>query len=233
MFNTKEYGIDEQLVFELYKFHMKRLNLEDKLNEYYVEFWTNIRFLNGDTILKPIHIDKDEKLFHSQNELIIPILSTITYLDNTFTPTILTNTRFKHDINLYNGLTLSFPNKFKHVCFNGGTLHGVINLESTEIDVINQYASNNVARMTLCFNIFDKKPATKLHSSKYTELFPKSVDYFTIHDNCAKAEETQISNLKMYSLLSKILNNQIEYTVIDELKTLLNGSKPSTINFTI
>jgi hypothetical protein len=232
-FNKEEYGIDEQLVFELYKFHMKRLNLEDKINDHYVEFWTNITFLDGNAIIKPIHIDKDEKTFHLHRELIVPILSTITYLDNTFTPTILTNTRFKKDINLYNGISLSFPTKFKHVCFNGETLHGVFNLESSEIDIVNQTRPDKDVRMTLCFNIFDKKPNTKLNSSKYTKLFPKSADYFTIHNNYDKTEETKISNIKMYSLLSKILNNQIEHTVIDELKTLLNGVKPSTITFTI
>jgi hypothetical protein len=232
-FNKEEYGIDEQLVFELYKFHMTRLNLIDKINDHYVEFWTNITFLDGKPILKQIHIDKDEHALRSTKELIIPILSTITYLDNTFTPTVLTNTCFKSDINLYNGISLSFPNKFKHVCFNGGTMHGVINLESTEIDIVNQPKPNKDVRMTLCFNIFDKKPNSKLNNSRYTELFPKSFDYFTIDNNYDKIVETKISNIKMYSLLNKILQNQIEHNVIDEFKTLLSGGKPSTLNLII
>ena len=78
---NEKMDVVEKLVYELYIFHMKRLNLIHNLSDYYVEFWSNINILlpGSPSLLKNIHCDKDEEYYSNKKTLYSPILSTITY----------------------------------------------------------------------------------------------------------------------------------------------------------
>ena len=230
----------EKFIYELYIFHMKRLNLYDQLDDYYVEFWTNINVINhlSPKILKYAHSDKDELMLKKNNKLIKPILSTITYIDKTVTPTIITNTKAKNEyiqnefnnnsdlfindvsINLHNGFSISFPDNMKHLSFNGENYHSVLNFESYQSNTTSEYDDiEHKYRITLCFNIFKKEKnyIIKPEYNKNKCTFSKSVDYFNIKQ-CNKKKIIYIKNYEMYEYLTNIVKNNIDYEFIDILK---------------
>jgi hypothetical protein len=89
----------------------------------------------------------------TKNILISPLLSTITYINDSIYPTFITNTsekklKEKNIVNINKGIILSFPKKLKHISFDGSNLHGVFNIYEN-IDI------NNKNRKTLMFNIWD------------------------------------------------------------------------------
>ena len=182
--------------------------------------------------MKFIHSDKDEELYQTKKKLIKPILSTVTYIDKTLTPTLITNTKSVNennhysldniDINLYNGITLSFPNNLKHISFNGNNYHNVINLEClSENNSFQEEVILEKYRISLCFNIFEKsnfyniKPLYK--NDNINNNFAKNLNYFDINEY-NKKKIIYLKNIEMYELLSNIMNNHVDYEVIDKFK---------------
>jgi hypothetical protein len=153
--NKEKFNIIEKTVYDLSIFHLKRLNLEIDFNRYKIEFWwKSDEYIKNENIVHYIHSDKDDDLIRYKNKLIHPILSTVTYINNSKYPTILTSTPESiisyNKINLKKGIIISLPKKLKHISFNGENLHGVINIfdkYNKNIDIKN--------RKTLMFNIWD------------------------------------------------------------------------------
>lgn len=97
-----------------------------------------------------LHVDKDEQLHKKNGQILLPILSTVTYLNDNLIPTIFTN--IKNDDENINSIKkkilFSFPNKLKHICFNGSYKHGVFNI----------LQKNEDSRKTLMINLWKIKP---------------------------------------------------------------------------
>jgi hypothetical protein len=141
--NKKSYSIVEKFVYELGLFHLKRLGLVNNFftnsqDKYYIEFWFKYEFTSqfqpDNQILHPFHVDKDEELFTKNNILKCPILSTVTYLSDSTYPIVISNIKYddfgseKRIIDKKKELTLVFPKKLKHICFDCKFFHGVVNL---------------------------------------------------------------------------------------------------------
>jgi len=150
--SKNNFNLIEQIIYDLSIFHLERLNLNVDFNKYKIEFWWK-NDNNINPIIHGLHSDKDEILMKTKNILISPLLSTITYINDSIYPTFITNTsekklKEKNIVNINKGIILSFPKKLKHISFDGSNLHGVFNIYEN-IDI------NNKNRKTLMFNIWD------------------------------------------------------------------------------
>jgi hypothetical protein len=158
-----EFTIVEKVVFEMAMFHLNRLNIQYDPKRYFIEFWWKnenaIKKLQTNKIneIHCFHSDKDEHLYKNTKQLIHPFLATVTYLNDSIFPTIITsspekNFNEKKQVVLDKGITLSFPKKMKHICFSPENIHGVYNVFSN----INKNTDVNTSnRITLMFNIWD------------------------------------------------------------------------------
>ena len=155
--NKNDFNILEKIVFELAMFHFNRLGINYDPELHYVEFWTKKEIITKQKIHN-FHSDKDEKYLRKKNILLNPLLSTVTYLTDSFFPTIITNIPEKNE-NLNNvidkSILLSFPNKLKHISFDGKYLHGVANVSK---NIPDEFKLEKKPRQTIMFNIWDIKP---------------------------------------------------------------------------
>ena len=162
--NILSRDILEQYVYELCKFHIHRL--EKSEDEVEIEFWYKS---NDKTQYNTrLHIDCDEKEETGLQKIKnTPFLSLITYFNNNEnTPTIITNINkdeymfkeFDNDINL----CFSFPQKNKHVSFEGGKYyHGYCNFIN-EID--------KTERDVLVINLWKKKPTNIPFYNSFSQM---------------------------------------------------------------
>jgi hypothetical protein len=148
-----QFCILEKFLYDIMQFHCKRLNYN--INENYIEFWFN-RFHNNNNI----HIDGDDYLrninkIDSENK---PLLTCLIYMTDSRIPTIITNLSktdyTNNNISLNHKVSLSFPKKFKLICFEGGNYyHGNYNIfNKTKYDRINE------KRFVIVVNLWKKKP---------------------------------------------------------------------------
>jgi hypothetical protein len=237
--SNENMDVIEKLVYELYIFHMNRLDLIDNINDYTVEFWSNINILtpSAPKFLKLTHTDKCED-YHSKTDILYsPILSTVTYIDKTITPTLIMNTKAYSEFdskrvgnikfNLFNGFEMSFPNNLKHIAFNGNCYHNVLNLERPSENNLSQLdCIYEKYRISLCFNIFKKNKCYKIKPLyKHDELnisFAKNQFYFEIKEYFEK-QELYLSNREMYEILTKIMSNDVDYKLIDKLNEMCDN----------
>ena len=159
------FTIIEKIVYELAIFHLKRMNLEVDFNRYKIEMWCK----NNPQQKHILHCDKNELLSKTKNILETPILATITYINDSFYPLLLTNTDGYDDnienlqIKLKNGVTLIFPKKMIHIAFNGKKLHGVFNIYK---DL--NFPTRN--RKAIMFNIWDSYSHAPVISNNIEQL---------------------------------------------------------------
>jgi hypothetical protein len=137
----ENFNIIEELVYELSKFHLEKINLNEK--DVFIEFC--IENLKKNKI--------DINYCNNNEELIAPLVSTITYINKNNIPDILINIdlesyKFKN-INNATTLGFSFPKFLKHISFEGSKFFNGIS------DIFNE----NVERLTLKVNIWKTKPA--------------------------------------------------------------------------
>lgn len=223
--NKEKYNITEKIIYDLTLFHLKRLDLEIDFNRYKIEYWwKNDVNINNQQIIHNLHSDKDEFLIHSNNILKSPILSTVTYINDSKYPTLLTSTPEillkENKIILNNGIILSFPKKMKHISFNGSNIHGVFNI----FDSV-KYIDN---RKTLMFNIWDnytplKKDFYKFYDDNIINKNEKLLK-LTITNNIFY-DKIYLDELKMKILIQTIFNNSIdlnnylyEYVKLNEIE---------------
>jgi hypothetical protein len=157
-----KYSILEKYVYDIALFHLKRLkiieetdsntnNIKDK---YYIEFWSKIKY---DT--SGLHVDCDEYLRKEQLEYKYPLLSCVTYLNDSKFPTLITNIDmerymykdFEKDLSLF----FSFPQKNKQITFDGKYFHGSAIIDD-ELDALDP---SNEDRYILAINVWDKNPS--------------------------------------------------------------------------
>ena len=165
--NTNQivFTLVEKLVYELAMLHFKRLNIEYDPNKYFIEYWwKNNTYSAGKVFesneLHAFHSDKDECLWRTskKQKLEHPFLATVTYLNDSLFPTLITSTpdKLRNDnsqIILDKGLLLSFPKEMKHICFSPENLHGVY-------DVFKDRQKDSISyRFALMFNLWDHEPS--------------------------------------------------------------------------
>jgi hypothetical protein len=209
--NQNELSLIEKYIYDIAMFHFNRLNITFDPNTHYIEFW-----IRNDAITH-FHLDKDEYNYEENDILITPLLSCITYLnDNTekkseqninpfyWYPTIITNVTDDDVYNYHNNpnfhkndcsICYSFPQKMKHICFNGGKYY------HTSFNVFNDDNEIN-DRFILAVNLWNTKCA--------------SVRYFNKNDITDKLKLFNSVQIKkkyqLLSFLNKIFKNNIYKT---------------------
>lgn len=155
--NKSKYSVLEKYVYDIAMFHFKRLNKDvnsdyDIKNNHFVEFWVKYKYRTS-----TLHVDCDEYLKKTQGEYKYPLLSCITYLNDSNVPTVITNIdldRFttkniEKDLSLF----FSFPKKGKQITFDGKYFHGSALLCEKSIE-----SNINKDRYVIAINLWDKKP---------------------------------------------------------------------------
>jgi len=147
--NSDEYDILENAVFQIAEFHLKRLEMILD-HSIHVEFWLkNISDINN------FHLDCDEYEKKENKKRYHPLVSCITYLNNHSDPTFISNV--SHEEYKYKefeeqiGFSLIFPEKGKHICFDGSKYHGVTSLKN-----------NDSSRYILAINIWNIQKPTNI-----------------------------------------------------------------------
>ena len=155
--DKSKYTIIEKYIDEISKFHLSKLKINNT-QKVYIEFWYYHYLESNSNIIKILHFDKDEIAVRKKRKMIHPSLSTITYLNDSIYPTLITNLTRDKLINKDKNscLQFSFPKKCKHITFNGNKLHGSVNILNNNIEIgMNKIES----RKALMFNIWiDHKP---------------------------------------------------------------------------
>ena len=163
--NQTVFTLVEKIIYELAMFHFKRLNIEYDPNRYFIEYWWKSYTFSTDKVFKSnqlhsFHSDKDEYAYRATKKLIHPFLATVTYLNDSLFPTLITSTpeKLRDDntqIILDKGLLLSFPKEMKHICFSSENLHGVY-------DVFKDRQTDHISyRTALMFNLWDNHNPSK------------------------------------------------------------------------
>jgi len=160
--NKSKYSVLEKYVHDIATFHFKRLqNCENSISEdydinnktYFVEFWVKDKYQTS-----ALHVDCDEALKKELLEYNYPFLSSVTYLNDSKIPTVITNIdmdrymykEFEKNLSLF----FSFPKKGKQITFDGKYFHGSAFLE----DEIDNDVGKNEDRYIIAINLWDKKP---------------------------------------------------------------------------
>jgi hypothetical protein len=199
LLNTDQSSFDllEKYVYDISMFHFNRLNIEYNLDKNYIEFWfKNIVDLNN------YHFDCDEYERKINNNFTYPLLSSITYLNDSIYPTIITDIdlekyKYKNFQNEKN-ITLVFPKKNKHIIFDGSKRHGVTSI--FEEDNINN------SRYIIAINLWNIKP--------------RNIEYYK---NCqttkAYSREIQILSIQQCNEVENIIvvKNILNYDFFENL----------------
>jgi hypothetical protein len=157
--NKSKYTVLEKYVHDIARFHLKRLQKDCEIdceinnNTYFVEFWVKDKYQTS-----ALHVDCDEYLKKEQLEYSYPLLSSVTYLNDSNIPTVITNIdmdrymykEFEKDLCLF----FSFPKKGKQITFDGKYFHGSAFLE----DKFDTDDGKNEDRYIIAINLWDKKP---------------------------------------------------------------------------
>jgi len=222
-------NIIEKIVYDLSVFHLERLKLNIDFSRYKIEFWwKNNHVNNNNNIIHGLHSDKDEILMRSQKKIISPLLSTITYLNDSIYPTLLTSTSQKDEINLKKGVVLSFPKKMKHVSFNGANYHGVFNIYDKNI-------IEKENRKTLMINIWDSHTPLGINELPKHLCIDKRLylENILLKQNI-EIELVKIAEIEMKELLQTIMNDpNLINKKFTKILSLLNIHNHDIIEFDI
>jgi len=188
--NIDEYDVLENIIFQISNFHLNRLNM--KMDEsIFIEFW-----LKNKTKTPNMHLDCDEYERKHNKKYFYPFLSCITYLNDHSDPTFISNVDYEQykykDFDTQLGFSLIFPEKGKHVCFDGSKYHGVTCFDN-----------ENLHRHILAINIWrDKKP--------------KNVDYYETSNRLQLNPTIGFEDLE-YNNIYLTENSSINISIFDEL----------------
>ena len=113
-----KYSKIEKYVYDIAIYHFNKLKINININSnYFVEFWIKSKF---DTY--KLHVDCDENLKNSNLDYDYPLLSCLTYFNETNTPTIITNVDMDKYIykkfNKETSIFFSFPKINKQITYN-------------------------------------------------------------------------------------------------------------------
>jgi len=148
--NRDAYDVLENAVFKITEFHLKRLEmvLDDSIH---VEFW-----LKNTSDIHNFHLDCDEYEKKENKKYYHPLVSCITYLNDHADPTFISNVSYEEykykDFDEQTGFSVIFPEKGKHISFDGSKYHGVTSLDKNE----------NLLRYILAVNIWNTRKPTNV-----------------------------------------------------------------------
>jgi len=220
--NTEEYDELENVVFQISKMHLNRLNiiLDDSI---YIEFW-----LKNQTILHRYHLDCDEYERCNNKTFVYPLVSCVTYLNDNPNPNFISNINYEEykykDFENQLGFSLIYPEKGKHIYFDGSKFHGVT-ATNTEL--------NNEPRYLLGINIWKShKPLNRTCyiSNKKSIIYGENKELtFEVDHNIYNIDLNDKSKINL-TIFNKLLyeNNITDLQEIDKYKSI---SKNIIINF--
>jgi len=192
--------------------YVKSLHNELNIEANYYEIWWKNKW-NGLTM----HFDCDEELKISQGVLKHPELSTVTYLSDTKSPTIITDinseTLLYQEFSEDNKLYLSFPQKNKVIAFDSTKYHS-------------GYAENDNDRIIFMVNFWKEKP---LDIENYTSdinnqilVEEKNIRYDISFNKIEKANEVYCEYID-YQTIKLLCNNQISEELKEHINKLENN----------
>ena len=190
-----EYDVLENVVFKIMEFHLKRLEmvLDDSIH---VEFW-----LKKISDINRFHVDLDHYERLKNNILLYPLISCITYLNDHSDPTFISNVTYEEykykEFEEHLGFTLIFPEKGKHITFDGSKYHGVTSLEK-----------NDSPRFILVVNIWNTRKPTDIdyYVSKKTDLLKNNINLTFIDKNDSLQNIELTDDCKISVSIFKVLN---------------------------
>ena len=143
----------EQYILDCFDFYLA----DHYPNAVGFEWWTH-HFIDDNKMLA-FHIDCDENHRYTTRRIKTPLLSTVTYLNNHMSPTVILNVSQNGSIEGElapkepSEITYSIPGEGKFITFNPRYMHGV--------------TVGSANRWTLMYNVWDYKPE-QLHRSNYS-----------------------------------------------------------------
>jgi hypothetical protein len=157
-----KYNVLENTVLQIAHFHLKRLNmvLDDFIH---IEFW-----LKKTSDIHNYHVDCDEYEKKENKQYYHPFISCITYLNDHSNPTFISNINYEDykykQFEDQLGFSLIFPEKGKHITFDGSKYHGVTSLHKED---------ESTSRYILAINIWNKRKPTMVEYYNHSETnFP-------------------------------------------------------------
>ncbi|MDW3191846.1 MAG: hypothetical protein R8G66_05765 [Cytophagales bacterium] len=163
-----------------------------------VEWWMRIRPADE---LKPLHFDKDEKLFARESKLAFPAMGSVFYFGENGGATLVLDqsadpeTR-EHRPQVPTHGAMSSPDHNQYLLFPGNLRHGVLSASDDNI--------NDDVRMTLLINWWNKKPLEENFPMNWEDipednLFRKTLEYSLWKDE-QRGHEPNISLLEFEEL---------------------------------
>lgn len=210
-----KFNLIEKFVYDSACFHLKQLNETDNnsdfdINNYNIEFWTkhNISKKNG---INVFHVDCDENK-KTQNKIVHPLLSCVTYLNDSEFPVLLTDINhteylFKEFENK-NSIQIIFPRENNQITFDGSKYHGVCDV----LDTLDDTKNDSFERNIIAINLW-KEPPTNISF------------YEPINENeCCYNKETVVFNFENTQSNNTELNIESEQFTFDFYETMLYNS---------
>jgi hypothetical protein len=192
-----KFNLIEKFVYDSACFHLKQLNESENnsdfdITNYNIEFWTknNISKKNG---INVFHIDCDENK-KKQNKIVNPLLSCVTYLNDSEFPILLTDINhteylFKEFENK-NSIQIIFPRENNQITFDGSKYHGVCDV----FDTLDNIKNNSFERNIIAINLW-KEPPTNI---SFYEPISLNADDYNKEDIVFFFEKGQYNNTELY-----------------------------------
>lgn len=161
-------------------FHLKDLAFSEEafkeLGIVGAEWWYQVKNKHSGNV--NFHYDKDEGFASEYNKMVYPQISTVMYLTNSGSPTLILD-MITPDGNdnvptVANRSLLSFPIKNKHLTFSGRLMHGVV----SSLAKLNphQYESEENNRITLLVNWWTRTPLAPNSTPLTKEMLAQFID---------------------------------------------------------
>ncbi len=226
----------EKVVYDLAMFHFERLNIKFNKEIHTIEYWNKSETIkNYHYNIHNFHVDKDETLLQTKNEYKFPILSTVTYLNDSSHPTVISNIKTSgYKTFCPARLLLSFPNKLKHICFKGNNYHGVHKVLEQDIGLTE-------VRKTLMFNIWENHKPLKVYRSMSKNFYDNI--YFSKSDSVLLLKKITGKNNQVITIddseyniiIENILAGKIEENIViyEKYLSITNINNYSNIKFII
>ena len=226
--NKNNFDLLEKFVYDSSCFQLKQLlliysNLDNNINNYNIEFWIKNEVSQTEGI-NVFHVDCDETK-KKKNKIIHPLLSCVTYLNDSEFPLLLTD--INHNDYLFkefenkNKFQLIFPKENTQISFDGSNYHGVCDI----FDTFNFKKQNAFERHIISINLWKEYPSnmnyyeTKItHGYKYNKEEP----IFTFDKNENNNIEINIGpELLTFDFYETMLYNSHNFILPNEISKLV------------
>jgi len=221
--NKDNFSYIEKIIYDIILFHCDNLkiNLDDK----YVSFWAKDTEYNFDYIHMHVdHCDYESRIFDLQIKK--PLFTTILYINDNTTPTLITNVK-KDDKNFNkndNMLIFTFPKKFKNIIFDSNYYHGEAYLKNTKLTerkviVIALWDKNNKPLYMPyfnndCFNFF-------IFNYYYYKIHEENENFYLKKNNIVSFKNSDNNSVSLKTYDKELINNLFNNLIIDKKKDCL------------